>query len=430
MTIKQAFSWNTSDQVINQLLQFLGNIVLMRFLLPDDFGLFAIPLLIFQFLRLVQDLGSTYLIIKDQNITKHDLSAILGYIIVITVVLFLIFSLLLVPAVSWFLGNEISGDLLFYLAFLIVPCIPLVFYDALFRKNLDFKSLFWINTIATILSFVAAFLAYQHVSGAGVLLIKTATFIGVSTVVTLLLAKQKYWPIFSLHYIKRTTSYSLPIAFDEIINFSVRNLDSILIGKFIGVSALGIYDRAYRFLTFPIQQVSANIGKVFFPLLATKCKEDQLAYFMQITKKITYVITPGMIFIAFFSKELVLVIFGENWVEVGPLLRVFSIVAIFQVHTPLLTQLFYLSDDTKSLMRFTALTKPFYILAFTLGAVVYKDILTTSYLYALVAILAQITFVLMCSKQFKFGFINYCVPLLKAFGASVAVVGLIYALIA
>ncbi len=54
----------------------------------------------------------------------------------------------------------------------------------------------------------------------------------------------------------------------NIFNFLSRNLDNILIGKVWGSVALGLYDRAYKLLLFPLRQVNNPIQRVMEPALA------------------------------------------------------------------------------------------------------------------------------------------------------------------
>jgi PST family polysaccharide transporter len=53
----------------------------------------------------------------------------------------------------------------------------------------------------------------------------------------------------------------------NIINYFSRNLDNILIGKFAGADALGIYGRAYQLMLFPIQNLRGPIDAVTYPAL-------------------------------------------------------------------------------------------------------------------------------------------------------------------
>ncbi len=49
----------------------------------------------------------------------------------------------------------------------------------------------------------------------------------------------------------------------NIINYFSRNLDKILIGKYMGMSSLGYYEKSYRLMMLPLQ----NITHVFTPVI-------------------------------------------------------------------------------------------------------------------------------------------------------------------
>ncbi|TGV78522.1 lipopolysaccharide biosynthesis protein, partial [Mesorhizobium sp. M2D.F.Ca.ET.145.01.1.1] len=51
-------------------------------------------------------------------------------------------------------------------------------------------------------------------------------------------------------------------------NFFARNLDNVLIGKYWGEAQLGLYDRAYKLLLFPLSQITNPLSKVMVPALS------------------------------------------------------------------------------------------------------------------------------------------------------------------
>ena len=50
--------------------------------------------------------------------------------------------------------------------------------------------------------------------------------------------------------------------FNRILNFANRNVDNVLIGRYISDAALGFYSLAYRMLLLPIQQINAPRHRV------------------------------------------------------------------------------------------------------------------------------------------------------------------------
>ena len=61
----------------------------------------------------------------------------------------------------------------------------------------------------------------------------------------------------------------------DIINYFSRNLDNILIGRFIGAGALGFYSKAYALLTLPLLQINSPISAVAIPALRPACRRPR-----------------------------------------------------------------------------------------------------------------------------------------------------------
>ena len=72
----------------------------------------------------------------------------------------------------------------------------------------------------------------------------------------------------------------------NLVNFFARNLDNILIGKYSGAIELGYYDRAYKLLLFPIQNIIAPLSRVMIPLLS-RVQDDKPRF------RDLYLQTPG-----------------------------------------------------------------------------------------------------------------------------------------
>ena len=52
------------------------------------------------------------------------------------------------------------------------------------------------------------------------------------------------------------------------INYFSRNADSILIGKYLGTAPLGFYDKSYRLMLMPVQNLTHIITPVLMPVLS------------------------------------------------------------------------------------------------------------------------------------------------------------------
>ncbi|WP_254558335.1 oligosaccharide flippase family protein, partial [Salmonella enterica] len=64
-----------------------------------------------------------------------------------------------------------------------------------------------------------------------------------------------------LPFVKHQTGFS-------VINYFYRNLDNLLVGKFLGTTLLGNYSKSYQLLSFPITIFLNVINPVMQPILA------------------------------------------------------------------------------------------------------------------------------------------------------------------
>ncbi|MCF7848018.1 MAG: lipopolysaccharide biosynthesis protein [Kiritimatiellales bacterium] len=116
------------------------------------------------------------------------------------------------------------------------------------------------------------------------------------------------------------------------INYFARNADNIIIGKFIGSEALGIYSRAYQLLMLPISMVSAPLSNVAVPALC-RLNEDRTRlhrYYLHILYMLSLVASPiaGIAFLV--SREIIIILLGPTWLPVSDVFKYLAIGGLLQ----------------------------------------------------------------------------------------------------
>ncbi len=118
----------------------------------------------------------------------------------------------------------------------------------------------------------------------------------------------------------------------KVFNYWVRKADDLLVGRFLGSQALGLYTRAYQVMLFPLQRISRVIGKVMFPALS-KIQDDKerakRAYLRSISI-IALLTFPMMLGLLVTAEHLVLAILGAQWEGIIVLLRFLAVVGMAQ----------------------------------------------------------------------------------------------------
>jgi PST family polysaccharide transporter len=138
---------------------------------------------------------------------------------------------------------------------------------------------------------------------------------------------------FNIRSIKRIISFSTYQFLFNIINYFSRNLDKILVGKYIGMQSLGYYEKSYRLMMMPLSTISNVITPTIQPIFSDfQNRKDQLLnHSLNIVKPLALIgciLTP---FLFFSSKELILIIFGNNWLPAVSIFQILSLSVFIQI---------------------------------------------------------------------------------------------------
>lgn len=142
-------------------------------------------------------------------------------------------------------------------------------------------------------------------------------------------------PRFGLHFaaIKPLLGFSgYQFAFN-FINYFSRNLDNILVGRTLGMGALGVYDKAYALMKYPLQLLTFAITPAIQPVLAQHAHDLELMEktHTNFVRKISVFGVLAGVLMGASSNEIVFILLGEQWKSVGPVLQILSIIIPVQV---------------------------------------------------------------------------------------------------
>ena len=100
----------------------------------------------------------------------------------------------------------------------------------------------------------------------------------------------------------------------NVFTFIARNLDNVLIGRVWGDARSALYDRAYKFLLFPLLQINAPLARVMLPTLA-RLRTDAPRYrsvYLRAVNQLLLVTQPGIVFAIADRRYLCPVLLGER----------------------------------------------------------------------------------------------------------------------
>jgi O-antigen/teichoic acid export membrane protein len=316
---------NVTTQFIIIVFQTLGVIVLARLLTPKDFGLVAMVTAFSQWLMNFGVNGFTEYIIQKQDLRINIVNSIFWIHVFLAVFLALIFTIF-----GLFLVNFYTEPALSRIA--VAMAIGFIFYAlftsqlALLKREMKFNLTAMIELIAAILSIVFAVTAAMVGMGYWAVVIRQLTIPFVIMIAVWLISPWR--PGFPRHL--STAFPGLRFAFQVYCNFSLdylmRNIDKVLLGKFHGAVILGNYDRAYYLSSMPAGQLLGPLHGVALSTLS-RLRDDRERYYIYYTKAVSMIAFLGTIMAAVLTlsaKDLILLLLGPAWADAGLVVMAFS----------------------------------------------------------------------------------------------------------
>jgi PST family polysaccharide transporter len=118
----------------------------------------------------------------------------------------------------------------------------------------------------------------------------------------------------------------------RVANFLALQGDSLVVGRWLGPAALGLYGRAHQLVAMPAGLFGDVLDKVLFPAMA-RVQDDPVrlaAAYRRGISLIALVMLPASAVLFILAPEVVLVVLGPKWSAVTMPLRVFAVGLLFR----------------------------------------------------------------------------------------------------
>lgn len=323
--------WSLGTQALKQGFQFVITVFLARLLTPREFGLVAMVIVFSGFASLFNDLGFGAALVQRREVEERHYCSVFWMNVMFGVVLGG-----LLAASSPLIARFYHEPRLIPVTVLISLCFPIgsvaIVQRSRLTRQMDFRSLGLIDIVnVTISGFIAIMMGWL---GFGVWsLVCQILCLAIFEVIGLWLASD-WRPSMSFDRasIGELLEFSSNLTGFTVINYWYRNGDNLLVGKFFGGAALGIYSRAYNLMLLPLSQITYVVSKVMFPALSRlQDDKDRIKnIYLRSIAMIALVTFPMMMGLLVIADHFILAIYGPKWSGVIPILRVFCILGMVQ----------------------------------------------------------------------------------------------------
>lgn len=358
MQHKSAYIWGLLGKFIPAFVHLCANIILARFLVPEDFGTIGIVTIIFTIANVLIDSGLGGSLVKEKELTKIDCSTIAAFNIGVGLFIFM-FVFFTADIWTLYFGIDHLDAIIrvLSLSFLIGP-LGLVPKSLLYR-DLRFKAISVISIssvlIASLVSIIMAIIGYGVWSLVAFQLVNSSMMVLFCCIVY----RYNLSLRFSVESFKRLFSFGFFTTITAVVDTIYENLITTLTGKYMTVVHAGYLSQAKKLEESLTTTLAATIGNVSFPII-TKLKDDLHRFrneTFSVFKTIPLLSFPFIMIIAAYSEEIIVFLFGKQWHHAGFYLSTLMFAGLFIILETLVRSFIKAMCEVKKLALVTLIKR-------------------------------------------------------------------------
>lgn len=310
------------------LIQLASMAALARLMSPMDFGIFGKTIALTGFVTVIQAGGLSLATIQSGAINRAQVSNLFW----INVVFGLGAASLVVavsPLLAWFYGDPRVFLLGASLAGPVILSSVATQHAALMQRQMRFAENAVVSLLALIAGFSAAIVCAAR--GLGFWSLVVQQYVTALVAVVLLVAYCPWIPNFPRRGsgVRPMVRIGASQSGFNIVNFASRNLDYVLIGRFVSDTALGFYTLSYRLLLLPVQQINGPISAVVLPALC-RLRTDPERYARFYYRALEAIVFFGMPIVAFLvvdARPVIVLVLGTKWLPSASIFQALGVAA-------------------------------------------------------------------------------------------------------
>jgi O-antigen/teichoic acid export membrane protein len=328
----RAVQWRFSGAAVGAVSQLAIGVLLARLLTPADFGLMALAFVVLGLARPLGDLGLGGAVVQRARLTDRHVRTAFTFSVLLGL------AIAAVIALAAPLGAVVMRDPRVTPVLRVLSIgFPLqgtaVVAGALMRRELDFKRQFFIDTGSYVLGYGVVGVSLA-VLGYGVWSLVWGGLLQtlLSSGAQLVAVRHSIRPLTSRRELADLLHFGIGTSVNGCVNYLALSGDNFVVGRWMGATSLGLYNRAYNLMNLPFTYATSVMSSVLFPAFAQVQGEParlRRAYLL-LTRLAAMVAAPAMGTMAIVAPHLVRSLYGPRWTGVVVPLQILSVAGYFR----------------------------------------------------------------------------------------------------
>lgn len=305
---------------------FPASMVLARLLTPQEFGIAAAAGFFTLLASRLSELGFNAALVRAKVVLPVHLSTVFVVNVVVGCVMFAVLTAS-APLVASFYNSPQAGEILPIAAigFLIVPfgTVP----AAMLSRDMRFRELTMVDWYQTItFSAVTVLLAWLGFSFMSVVYGRIASLTAI-TVSRIAFTRWRPTFTFSMSALREVFLFGAGVHAKGLLDFAAQNIDNLIVGKLFGMTALGLYDKAFSTMNRCLARLNKGGPGVTFRIFSI-INEDPTRFrraYGKVVMSTTLMAFPIFAVLIVVAPQFMEVLFGERWRPAAVPLQILSL---------------------------------------------------------------------------------------------------------
>lgn len=366
--VRTGLAWKAATQITAQITRTVMTIVLAHLLAPSAFGLAGMVLLFIGLIQLLADVGFSASLVQLPALTEEDRSTAFWMGLGIATLLFAL-SIAIAPEVAAFYHAPRLRWMFIAVASGFITTALSTTQASLLWRQMDFRALEIRAMISTVIAAAVGIGAAAAGLGTWSLILQANALAVTSMVAVWLLSPWKPRFVFSRQSLGRIAGFSSNVLVARLLDYGDRNADNLLIGRYLGSTALGIYSIGYSVIIIPFSRLADPIRNLITPALATLQHDiDAMrTVWLRGVRAVASIVFPVMLGVIVVCPDFVAVVLGSRWKPATSIIQVLAWVGLIQSISFLTGAVYQSCNRSGLLLRVNAVAFAIDLASFVVG---------------------------------------------------------------
>ena len=327
-----ALGWSFTNSVLTKLCTVGVGVLLARLLGPHSFGTYAVASVALTIMSNVNDLGVSLAIVRWPG-EPREIAPTVTTLSVVTSVLLYAGCYVGAPGYAAAMGAPAATDVIRVLSLVIVidgfATAPIGLLQRHFRQDqrtVADQVNIWLGTAVTV---------GLALAGLGPMSLAIGRLAGclISVILLVRFSPQRLRFGFNRREVRGLLRFGLPLAGSGVVAFAIANVDQLVVGRVLGVTALGYFVLATNLSNWPAAAFSEPISQVA-PTALARLQHDPAAMrsnFETMAALVSAVSLPVCLVEAGCAAPLIGLVYGPRWLPAGQPLTWLAILTALQI---------------------------------------------------------------------------------------------------